>query len=216
MLAHSVRRLLQLLGVLLIGKIVVVTFLSYRDYMPPNFEVAFLIGREGYFFQGYQWSFYPHIVAGPLSLIFGTLLVSDWFRQRYSKWHRLLGRVQVACVLLVVAPSGLWMAWYAAMGPVAGIGFALLAITTGATAALGWRAAMQRRFEVHRLWMQRCFVLLCSAVVIRVNGGIGEVAGMESHWFYVQTAWTSWLVPLVVWEAIRLAARRAPIRRGPI
>ena len=105
-------------------------------------------------------------------------------------------------MLLVVAPSGLWMAWYAAMGPVAGVGFALLAIATGLSVALGWRAAVMRRFDVHRRWMLRCFVLLCSAVVIRVNGGIGLVAGIEAEWFYVQTAWTSWLVPLLVWELV--------------
>ena len=105
-------------------------------------------------------------------------------------------------MLLVVAPSGLWMAWYAAMGPVAGVGFALLAIATGLSVALGWRAAVMRRFDVHRRWMLRSFVLLCSAVVIRVNGGIGLVAGIEAEWFYVQTAWTSWLVPLLVWELV--------------
>ncbi len=198
----------KLLASLLILKIIVGTIVSYRDYMPPNFEAIFLEGRESYFFREYQWAFYPHILSGPCSLLLGMLLISARFRQRYPKWHRVLGRTQVACVLLVVAPSGLWMAWYAAMGPVAGVGFALLAIATGLTVALGWRAAAVRRFDVHRRWMQRCFVLLCSAVVIRVNGGIGLVAGIEVEWFYVQTAWTSWLVPLLVWEMIGWGRRR--------
>lgn len=197
----------KLLACLLILKIIVGTFLSYRDYMPPNFEAIFLEGRESYFFRDYQWAFYPHIISGPCSLLLGLLLVSDRFRRRFPHWHRGLGRTQVACVLLVVAPSGLWMAWYAAMGPVAGVGFALLAIATGLTVALGWRAAVMRRFDVHRRWMLRCFVLLCSAVVIRVNGGIGLVAGIEAEWFYVQTAWTSWLVPLLVWELVRWVGR---------
>ena len=202
------KSLSKLLVSVLILKIIVVTVVSYRDYMPPNFAAVFLEGREGYFFRDYQWAFYPHIISGPCSLLLGLLLVSNRFRQRFPQWHRVLGRMQVACVLLVVAPSGLWMAWYAAMGPIAGVGFALLAIATGLTVALGWRAAVMRRFDVHRRWMLRCLVLLCSAVVIRVNGGIGLVAGIEAEWYFIQTAWTSWLVPLLVWEMIDWVTRR--------
>ena len=205
-----IQRLLKLLVTLMIVKIIVGTLVSYRDYLPPNFDVVFLQGRGGYFWEGYHWAFYPHIFAGPLSLLLGMLLVSDRFRQRFPGWHRGLGRVQVACVLLVVAPSGLWMAWYAALGPVAGVGFGLLAIATGGTVALGWRAAVQRRFDVHRRWMERCFALLCSAVVVRVNGGIGQVAGIDADWYYIQTAWTSWLAPLIGLEVYRWARRKRP------
>ena len=61
--------LLQLLTCLLIVKIVVAVFLSYRDYFPPNFDSGFLLDRNGYFFGRYQWSFYVHITSGPLSLV---------------------------------------------------------------------------------------------------------------------------------------------------
>ncbi|RLS54216.1 MAG: DUF2306 domain-containing protein [Planctomycetota bacterium] len=204
------RPIIQGLLALLVLKVVGVTFESYRDYVPPDFEVAFLIGREGYFFSGYQWSFYPHIVAGPCSLLLGLLLLSERFRCWRPHWHRRLGRVQVAIVLLIVVPSGLAMAWYAAAGPGAGVGFASLAVATGGTVIQGWRAAVQRRFEDHRRWMQRCFALLFSAVVIRVNGGLGLVCGIESEWYYLQTAWTSWLLPLLVLELWRRYLPPAP------
>jgi len=204
--------LMKLSLTLLVGKVVLVTFASYRDYMPPNFAVDFLLGREEYFWRGYHWAFYCHIVSGPISLLLGMILVSDRFRQCWPKWHRRLGKIQVACVLLVVAPSGLWMARYAALGPVAGVGFAALAVATGVTVALGWRAAMQRRFDAHRRWMLRCFVLLCAAVVIRVNGGIGSVIGIEAEWYDIQTAWTSWLVPLIGWEVFEYAKRKQLVR----
>lgn len=200
---------IRALAVLLILKIVVITWISYRDYMPPNFQSDFLAGREGYFFGTYQWAFFPHIVSGPVSLLLGMLLLSDRFRTKSPLWHRRLGKVQVANVLLIVAPSGLWMAWYAAMGPIAAVGFAGLAFATGATVALGWRTAVKRRIEAHRRWMNRCFVLLCSAVVVRVNGGLGLAAGIDAHWFYVQIAWTSWLVPLALLELFQSRWSRA-------
>jgi len=210
--SSTIPRILQLLVLLLIGKVIVATWISYRDYMPPDFESVFLDGREGDFWQGYHRAFYVHIISGPISLLLGMLLVSQQFRQHWPKWHRSLGRMQVACVLLVVTPSGLWMAKSAAFGPVAGAGFAALALATGLTVALGWRAAVQRRFEVHRRWMLRCFVLLCSAVVIRINGGMGSVLGIEAEWYYVQSAWTSWIVPWFALEVLEIVRSRRAVR----
>ena len=67
----------------------------------------------------------------------GMILVSKQFRLRFAKWHRVQGRIQVSCVLLLVAPSGLWMARYAEAGAIAGTGFAALAVVTGICVALG-------------------------------------------------------------------------------
>lgn len=201
-------RFLKLLICLLIAKMLVSIGLSYPDYIPPNFEANFLLGREGYFWSGYHWAFYLHIFAGPGSLLLGTLLISERFRRRFPQWHRRLGRIQAMCVLFLVAPSGLWMAAYAASGSIAGAGFALLAIATGSSVALGWRAAVLRRFEMHRQWMSRCYLLLCSTVIVRVNGGIGDFLGINAEWFYMQTAWTSWLVPLAAFELVEWFQRR--------
>jgi hypothetical protein len=74
--------------------------------------------------------------------------------------------------------------------------------------ALGWRAARQRRFDDHRIWMWRNYLMLCSTVILRVNGGIGALLGINGEWFYAQSAWTSWMVPLAIFEFIRLAGRK--------
>lgn len=174
--------------------------LHYSDYFPPNFGSDFLLQRKRYFFGAYQWAFYAHIVSGPCSLLLGLILLSESFRRRYRRWHQMLGRIQTVSVLLVVVPSGLWMSFYAATGGIAGSGFAVLAIGTGTCITLGWKAAVQRRFADHQRWMQRSFALLCSAVVIRLIGGLATVLVVESDWVYQASAWLSWLAPLAVLE----------------
>ncbi len=212
----TLQRVLTLLTGLLILKVTVAVMLGYVNYLPPNFESDFLRGRERYFFGVYQWAFYTHIVSGPVALLLGVILISDRFRMRYPKWHRLLGRIQTANVLLLVTPSGLWMAWYTATGTIAAIGFACLSVLTGTCVALGWRAAVRRRFQVHRRWMWRCFLLLCSAVVLRLVVGLGTVVGVQSPWFDPLVSWASWLVPLGTFELSRLATGRAnPQRMAP-
>ena len=200
----------MLLAALLILKVTAAVVLGYRNYFPPNFHSDFLHGRERYFSGSYQWAFYMHIASGPVTLVTGLLLVSERFRLRFAQWHRVLGRVQVALVLLLVSPSGLWMAFYAAAGNSATVSFALLAILTGVCAALGWRTAVQRRFLVHRRWMWRCFLLLCSAVVLRLFGGLATVCGVHAEWFDPLASWACWVMPLAVFELSRSRSWRAP------
>jgi uncharacterized membrane protein len=173
---------------------------GYRDYFPPNFNADFLLGRERYFWGSYAIAFYVHLLSGPPALVLGLILLSPQFRNSFPGWHRRLGRVQVLNVLFLVAPSGLGMAYYALTGRIAAVGLGLLAIATAGCVACGWRAAVHRNFASHQRWMTRTFVLLSSAVVIRISGGLATVAGWDEPWVYTCSAWLSWLIPLAVYE----------------
>jgi hypothetical protein len=196
----NTQRFLALLTCLLVLKVTASIVLGYGDYFPPNFDANFLRGRETYFFGPYRWPFYAHILAGPLSLLLGLILLSERFRLQFPGWHRSIGKIQILLVAALVAPSGLWMSFYAESGAIAGVGFAVLAIATATSALFGWLAAVQRRFAEHRRWMMRCFLLLSSAVTIRMIGGLFTVLAVDASWIYPLSAWLSWLVPLAVYE----------------
>lgn len=207
-------RILTLLAGVLILKVTASIVANYPHYLPPDFDSGFLRGREHHFLGVYRWAFYTHILSGPVSLILGLVLIGERFRACFPKWHRSLGRVQVACILLLVTPSGLWMARHAAAGPVAAVGLAALAIATATCASLGVRSAMERRFADHRRWMWRCYLLLCSAVVLRLVGGLATVAAVNATWVDPAATWLCWLVPLSIFELReRIAAR--PQYPGP-
>jgi hypothetical protein len=48
--------------------------------------------------------------------------------------------------------------------------------------------------------MWRCYLLLCSAVVLRLIGGLATVTGVAAPWFDPLAIWLSWLVPLAAFE----------------
>jgi hypothetical protein len=194
-------RCVQVLLCLLVFKTALVTFANYPDYFPANFRADFLLGREGYFHGSYQWAFYAHIVTGPLVLLAGLVLLCESLRRRFPRGHRRLGQAYLICVIGFIVPSGLWMSRYAESGTIAGVGFAALAIVTAVCASMGWRAAIARKFEQHRAWMLRCYVLLCSAVVLRIIGGASDL--MDLEWTYPLAAWASWLLPLLALEVFR-------------
>ena len=181
---------------------VVATILSnYPDYFPPNFDSLFLEGRERTFPGAYSVAFYVHIVAAPFALLAGLVLLSETVRRRCGRLHRVLGRVRVAVLLVLVLPSSVAMSRHAFGGWPAGLSFALLSVVTAFCAVAGVVCARRKRFDRHRRWMHRTFVLLCSAVALRLISGAAsllEVPNPERA--YVVASWCSWLVPLAAWE----------------
>jgi hypothetical protein len=185
---------------------------NYPGYFPADFAAEFLRGRQSHFYNGYHWSFYAHVLAGPICLALAVLLMSERFRRRFPQWHRRLGRVEAVVVLAVLVPSGLWMSFYAISGWVAGAGFAALGLATAMTVAFGWRSAVARRFVDHRVWMERTVILLSSAIVLRLIAAIATLADYDSPWLYPASAWASWIVPLGIHTAICRAGTQQPAR----
>jgi uncharacterized membrane protein YozB (DUF420 family) len=174
------------------------------DYFPPNFRSGVLFGRGVYFFGSYQWVFYSHVLAGPFALLLGLVLMARTLRERWPGLHRRLGRIQAAVVLLAVVPSGFLMALRADTGVMAGAGFASLAVTTGLCIVMGVISIRQHRIANHERWMTRGFLLLFSAVVLRMHGGLALLFDWPHEISYPIAAWTSWLLPLLIYEIIVL------------
>ena len=200
---------LKWVTVLLIVKVLFSILSNYPDYFPPNFESDFLLGRKAYFAGAYGFAFYTHILTTPFALVSGLLLMSRSFRRKYPAKHRLIGKMHVIGILLLVVPSSLWMSAYAFTGHLAGAGFALLSLSTGYCVAMGWRRARERNFIKHRYWMTRCFVMLCSAVVLRLISGAATIMDADSVWTYPLAAWVAWIVPLFGLEFYDYCDRRA-------
>jgi uncharacterized membrane protein len=175
---------------------------NYSDYFPPDFQSSFLQGREGTFPGTYQSAFYVHIFSGPLVLLNGLLLMTDWVI-RYRSLHRFLGWVQIVALLVFMLPSGMVMALQSFGGFWAGLSFMVLSGATGVCAILGVVYASRGKVKQHRRWMVRSYVLICSAVFLRlVSGAAGLVGVTDAERAYVFAAWMSWVLPLMVWEIV--------------
>jgi hypothetical protein len=185
--------------------VLVQLLIPYRGYFPSDLQDSvFLSAHRGHFHGWYRFAFYVHIVAGPIALVQGAaLFFSGSRRKRIPPWHRVIGRVQAAVVLLFLFPSGLVMAQYAMAGPTAEAAFTLLSLATAVTMAMAIRNAMVGRMTQHRLWATRCFLLLCSPLLLRVVVGFTIVTGTETDFAHRLIAWTSWLVPWFLFEVGR-------------
>ena len=153
-----------------------------------------------------------HMLVAPVALLIGPFQFLPSLRARFPRLHRWSGRVYVAACV-IAGLGGLATALHASGGPVAGFGFGLLAVLWIGVTLGAWRAAVQRRFQLHRLLMRFSYAMTFAAVTLRLQIPLGLALGYDGYaamspWL----AYTSW-IPNVIAVAIYSAAaqRRAAL-----
>ncbi len=139
---------------------------------------SFLIHRAAPVWQHYQpfrWYLLPHGLAGACAILLGPLQFSDRLRQRFTKLHRVIGRIYVVAAL-IVAPLGAYIQYFEErMGATrsfsiaAAVDAALLMLTTG----IAFYFAYRRKIQQHRQWMTRSFAVALVFLEVRVITGLG-------------------------------------------
>jgi len=157
-----------------------------------------------------------HAGAGAVALALGPLQFWSGLRRSRPGLHRGVGMLYViAC--LVGAIAGMVLATSSASGLVPGLGFGLAGLFWFALTALGFMAALDRRFPAHRAWMVRSFAMTFSAVTLRIQLGIAFPLGYAFEDIYGVLAFSSWIPNLIVAEIwLRLTrSQNQPASRKP-
>ena len=151
-----------------------------------------------------------HMLIAPIALFLGPFQFSAGLRAKYPQAHRWSGRVYVtACAAAGIA--ALAASPYASGGPVAGLGFGMLAVLWVGTTLGAWRAAMQRQFALHRLLMRFSYAMTFGAVTLRLQIPLGIALGYPSYSaMSVWLAYTSWIPNVIV---VALYSMTAAMRR---
>jgi hypothetical protein len=139
-----------------------------------------------------------HMLIAPVALLLGPFQFFPGLRAKYPQVHRWSGRVYVtACVL--AGTGGLAASPSASGGPVAGLGFGILAVLWIGTTLGAWRAAVQRQFALHRLLMRFSYAMTFGAVTLRLQIPIGIALGYPSYSaMSVWLAYTSWIPNVII------------------
>ena len=186
----------------------------FPHYFSADLDYGFLRSKGDYFFSsGYYIGFYAHIVGAPLAFFAGSLQVSRTLRFKWPRFHRMLGRVYCCSVLLLAFPGGLVMALKAYGGWSSTLCFALLSILMGAATVAGWRVARLGNYRQHSTWMLRSYLLIASAIFLRILHPMITTFGLDHEFTYQISVWVSWLFPLCVFEIFRLYSNHAPSKQ---
>jgi prepilin-type processing-associated H-X9-DG protein len=106
-------------------------------------------------------------------------------------------------VLVLVVPSGLFMAFYAVAGPIAGVGLGTLSMATAVCLVLAVQNARARRFQVHPGGVQVAFADASVRFISEdIDSGDESQASPRSH----QVGDDPSPTPYGVWGALGTAA----------
>lgn len=95
--------------------------------------------------------------------------------------------------------------------------FLVMSVSTWFFTWKGWRAAKRREFAAHRKWMWRSYLMLVSAVILRLIDPALRHAGVPDLLSYQASVWLSWVPSLGLFEILQLNyAAVLEISRGPL
>ena len=181
------------------AKYVVFTLIALASLYVLYHNERFLIDPDSPVWQRYEpfkWWLLPHALFGTIVLLFAPLQFSDRLRHRYTKAHRVMGRLYVVGAL-ILAPLGAYIQYFQER---AGMprSFTVLAIVDAAmlmsTTALAFLFAFKRKIALHRQWATRSYAVALVFIAGRFVMGITgwETLGVE-------------IVQAIIWSCLALS-----------
>src|SRR6476469_9473512 len=131
----------------------------------------------------FKWWLLPHGIFGAIVLLLAPLQFSERLRQRYTKAHRVMGRLYVVGAI-GLAPLGAYIQYYQErMG--APRSFTILAIVDAAmlmgATTIAFLFAVRRKIALHRQWATRSYAIALVFIAARFVLGVTgfELLGVE-------------------------------------
>ena len=204
------RRRMPIVGVILLGLAAIFALGFVAGFALPYWtldETTF-----GRYWPKRVWLL-THIAGGMLALLVGPVQIWLGLTRQRMTLHRVLGRVYGAAVIVGgLASFGLSLTTEA--GWIFGMGLAFLGLAWFVTTGMAFVAVKRRRFELHKEWMIRSYVVTFAFVNFRIFVGVTQAMGVGTELERMAAAsWFCWAVPLLIAE-VWLQARRtlAPFR----
>ena len=148
-------------------------------------------------------SFYVHIAAGALCIGAALLQFSSFILKKRKRIHIISGKIYVFVVLLIGAPSGFYMTFFAKGGFLERACFMLMAIFWFFSTYKGFvAAAREKNFLSHKYWMIRSYAMALTAVTFRVYHILFYLMGWGHFDNYAISLWISVFGNAAIAEAI--------------
>lgn len=145
---------------------------------------------------------YVHVPSALFALPACTVLLSNRVRARVPRFHRWLGRITGALILLAVVPSGLYLAFFATGGLITTLGFWLTGLITFVAMAKSIASARAGNMKAHRRFSTHVAGQLSVAVFSRLLLVGAEQLEIYEEWVYVTALWLPVIACAVVAELL--------------
>ncbi len=159
-------RLLFWLPVIFFSLLLVKNTIPYFSFSPG---FSFIEERAILFAKPiYKSSFYIHIFAGMFCIVTALLQFSSELLRKRKMIHVISGRIYVFVVLVLGAPTGLYMAFFAKGTYWERALFVFMAVYWFFTTMKGLSSILRKEVLMHKIWMIRSYSMAMTAVTFRI------------------------------------------------
>lgn len=141
--------------------------------------------------------FYAHIISGGLALLIGWIQFNANIRRNNPAFHKLMGKIYIIAVLFS-STGAFYIGFFATGGPVASLGFILLAIIWFVTTIMAYNNIRNGQIEKHKKLMIYSYAACFAAVTLRIWFPLLMLLIGDYNTAYVMAAWLCWLPNLLV------------------
>lgn len=139
----------------------------------------------------WKYSFYLHIAAGVFCITTAITQFSSYILKKRKAIHVYAGKVYVFVVLVIGAPTGFYMSFFAKGGYWEKACFVFMAAFWFLSTYKGLESIRQRNVVAHSVWMIRSYAMALTAVSFRVYHMMFFYAGMDHFNNYAISLWIS-------------------------
>ena len=201
-------------GFYLFFKIVLILIFGYffwlmlrltLEYIPAQSDVSFLMIKqtEVNTHTEYLYFFYAHVYTSIFVLFSGFIAVFVKPKAAFRNLHKFFGKIYVILLLLLAAPSGIYMGFYANGGILAKISFVILGILWWFTTYKAYLEIRKKNVLNHKKWMYRSYALAVSAITLRLWKVVLVYFFQPNPMdVYEIIAWLGWVPNLILTEIL--------------
>ena len=139
----------------------------------------------------YNTCFYIHIFAGAVCILTALIQFSRYILKKARPIHRWSGKLYVAVVLFLGAPTGLYMSFFAKGSFWERALFIFMAGFWFITTLYGLSTIHKKNVLAHKIWMMRSYAMAMTAVTFRVYHIIFYLFGWDHLENYEISLWIS-------------------------
>ncbi len=212
-LQHSIR---YFLAALFWIPVVFFSLLLVRNTLPyfsfsSNF--SFIEERAILFLKPvYRFCFYIHIFAGMFCITAALTQFSSLILKKRKKIHISMGKIYVLVVLLLGAPTGLYMSFFAKGSFWERILFMFMALYWFYSTMKGLQTIRKKNVLAHKNWMIRSYSMAMTAVTFRVYHIFFYYFGVDHLHNYEISLWISVLGNMLVAEFLIFRKSRSYLK----
>lgn len=175
------------------------------EYIPAQSDVSFLMIKqtEVNTHTEYLYFFYAHVYTSIFVLFSGFIAVFVKPKAAFRNLHKFFGKIYVILLLLIAAPSGIYMGFYANGGILAKISFVILGILWWFTTYKAYLEIRKKNVLNHKKWMYRSYALAVSAITLRLWKVVLVYFFQPNPMdVYELIAWLGWVPNLILTEIL--------------